>query len=333
MNNNRAFAEKEPSLFIVQTPFQAMCALNAIRQLKIEDYTISLHLHKNTAKRNKQTIELVERYGLKYSVAKTSPISLFKLIGLFFKRKGWFNRVFLGTHLYHDGYYYALKVMKRKGNLVLLDDGVATLSLLEGDYKTTGMSAIYMAMYKAIAKLRGIKLNNVFTVYKDILNPRWNIAFNNISLLRQFKSSSEEKIVYFIGTNNSGFIERRGVDEVAFKQMLYNVLKRMRAIYPSDKIIYIPHGRDKSTFVKDYCEEFGFEFRPLDVNVEIYILSQDIIPQSIYGFTSSALYNLKMIFPETKVKNIVMKLLTEKSPGIIGISDYYAKNGIPTLTV
>lgn len=334
-NNNCsiAFSEKEPSLFIVQTPFQAMCAINAIRQLKIENYELSLHLHPNTEKRNKQTIELADMYGLRYNVEKYKPIGFANLLGLLFKRRNRFNRVFLGTHLYHDGYYYALKMMKRKGNLVLLDDGVATLSLLEGDYKTTGMSAIYMAMYKAIAKLRGIKLNNVFTVYKDILNPRWNIAFNNISLLRQFKSSSEEKIVYFIGTNNSGFIERRGVDEVAFKQMLYNVLKRMRAIYPSDKIIYIPHGRDKSTFAKDYCEEFGFEFRPLDINVEIYILSQDIIPKSIYGFTSSALYNLKMIFPELEVKNIVMDLLAEKAPSITEITDYYENQGILTIKV
>ena len=322
---NKAFVEKEPSLFIVQTPFQAMCAINAIRQLRIEDYTISLHLHKNTAKRNKQTVELVERYGLKYKVAKTIPLNLFKLISLIFRRNGRFNRAFLGTHLYHDGYYYALKELKKGGNLVLLDDGVATLSLLEGDYNITGKSAVYMSVYKAVAKLRGIQLNNVMTVYKDISNPRWNIAFNNISLLRQSENQPVNNTVFFVGTNNSGFIERRGVDEVPFRQMLFHVLNEVRDIYQDCDIIYVPHGRDKSTFAKEMCQKNGIEYKALDINIENYILSLNLVPAAILGFTSSALYNLKMIFPETDIKNYVAKVLVDRSPDILDISCYYEK--------
>ena len=56
MSNNQAFAKEVPSLFIVETPFQAMCAINTIRQLNIEKYELLLHLHKTTEKRNKQTI-------------------------------------------------------------------------------------------------------------------------------------------------------------------------------------------------------------------------------------------------------------------------------------
>lgn len=333
MSNNSAFTEGEPSLFIIQTPFQAMCAINAIRQLKIEDYTISLHLHKNTAKRNKQTIELVERYGLKYKVAKTTQLNLFKLISLLFKSKGRFNRVFLGTHLYHDGYYYALKELKKGGNLVLLDDGVATISLLKGDYRTTGKSAVYMAIYKAAAKLRGINLNSVFTVYKDISNPQWNIATNNISLFCQSSHQSMNNIVFFIGTNNSGLIERRGVDEVSFRHMLFNVLKEVKNSYQDSDIIYVPHGRDESTFAKDICQEIGIEYKPLDINIENYILSLNIVPAAVLGFTSSALYNLKMIFPEIEVKNIVAKVLVDKSPNGSSILRFYEKQGIPTIIV
>lgn len=332
MNNNRAFSEGEPSLFIIQTPFQAMCAINAIRQLKIENYELSLHLHKNTGKRNMQTIELVERYGLKYNVAKTRPISLLMLLGLLFKRDGRFNRVFLGTHLYHDGYYYALKELKRGGNLVLLDDGVATLTLLKGDYTVTGKSAAFMSGYKAVARLLEININNVFTVYKGIDNSRWKIAFNDISNLRQTVKSDVEKVVFFIGTCNSKYVDKLGVSESDFKQMLSNVLNKVKMSNPDESIIYIPHGRDKSVFTKDICEEAGIEYKPLDLNIEDYILKLNITPHIIYGFTSSALYNLKMIFPESQVYNILTSLLTDKTPSIIGISDYYAKNGVPSIT-
>ena len=94
--NNLAFAEGKPSLFIVQTPFQAMCAINAIRQLKIDNYTLQLHLHKTTEKRNRQTTEIVERYGIKYQIEKNRPVSFFNRLGLLFNRKGCFNRVFWG---------------------------------------------------------------------------------------------------------------------------------------------------------------------------------------------------------------------------------------------
>lgn len=329
--SNLAFAEGVPSLFIVQTPFQAMCAVNAIRQLKIEDYRLTLHLHPQTEKRNRQTVGIVEMYGMEYTVIESRSIGIFERLGVLFCRKGKFCRVFLGTHLYHDGYFYALKAMRNRGNLVLLDDGIATLSFLKGEYKAKGRSAVTMAFHKAVASLRKITLNNVFTVYKDISNTAWNIAFNDISLLRQV-DSSEKKDVFFIGTNNSGFI-REGVDETAFKQTVYDVLKQVKAEYPHDKIIYIPHGRDKSTFVKEYCEELGVDYKPLDVSVESYILSSKLVPRAIYGFTSTALYNLKMLFPESEVNNLVMLLLTDSYPSVREASCYYEKQGIPAKAV
>lgn len=332
-NNNMAFLEGEPSLFIIQTPFQAMCAINAIRQLKIDDYELQLHLHRATENRNKQTVELVERYGLTYKVVKTVPIGFFKLIEIFYKRNGRFNRVFLGTHLYHDGYYYALKVLRERGNLVLLDDGTATLTLLKGDYKVTGKSAVYMSVYKAVAKLCKIKINNLFTVYKGVDHSIWNIAYNDISKLRQNVLPTTDRVVFFIGVCNSDYVERWGVPESDFKKMLSDILKRVKMSNPSDKIIYIPHGRDKSMFTKTICEEIEIEYKPSDVNVENYILSLNITPHIIYGFTSSALYNLKMIFPESNVLNIVTSLLSNVNHCISNVSAYYERQGIPTITV
>lgn len=334
-NHNSVFAERVPSLFIIQTPFQAMCAINAIRQLKIDDYTLSLHLHKTTEKRNKQTIEIVEMYGLKYHITDLKPISTQNRLRLLFNNNGTYNRVFLGTHLYHDGYYYSLKEMRRGGNLVLLDDGVSTIKMLNNGsyyYRIKGRSLFYHTINRAIASIRGIKLNNVFTVYKGISNPKWNISINDISYLRQSGLSTERKDVFFIGTNNSGFI-REGVNENSFKENLYNCLKKVKEKYPHDNITYIPHGRDKSSFAKEYCGEIGIEYKPLDVNVEIYILSLGYIPKAIYGFTSSALYNVKMIFPESDVKNIVLTILTDNTPSILNVSEYYEKQGVSTIIV
>lgn len=332
-NNSLAFVENVSSLFIVQTPFQAMCAINAIRQLKLENYTISLHLPSNTENRNKQTVELVEKYGLDYHIEKIKLVSVIKKLGLLISNTGKYNRVFLGTHLYHDGYYHALKEIKRGGSIVILDDGVATITLLKGGYKVTGKSIVYMAYYKAMASYRKVSVNNLLTVYKGIDNHKWNIAFNDISMLRHSKKGMERKNIYFIGTNNSKYITSYHVEEKDFKQILFDIFNKIKTVYPLEEIIYIPHGRDMSMFTKDLCEETGVIYKPLDVNIETYILSLDLVPRVVYGFTSSALYNLKMIFPESDVKNIVTKLLMEKTPGIMDISNYYEKQGITLIKV
>ena len=54
------------------------------------------------------------------------------------------------------------------------------------------------------------------------------------------------------------------------------------------------------------------------MNVEMYILQQQVIPKIIYGFTSSALFNLKKIFPSCKVINITLNY-----PNSVGALDYY----------
>lgn len=326
---NMAFAEGVPSLFIIQTPFQAMCAISAIRQLKIYDYDFSLHLHKKTENRNKQTIELVERYGVKYKIVNTRPIKVLERLSLLIDQKGNYNRVFLGTHLYQDGYYYALKELKRDGNLVLLDDGVATVSLLKKGYKITGISFIYMLWNKIVSHVRGVKNNNLFTVYKGITNPEWNISFNDISMLRENRTITEEGEVFFIGTNNSLFVDKYGVKEGEFKKLLDVVFTKIISDNPNYSIIYIPHGRDESVFAKDMCERMSIQYKPLTINIENYLLSLKNVPHAIYGFTSSALYNIKMLYPDTRVTNFLANILYEKEQSFLDISLYYEQQGIP----
>lgn len=331
MNYNDPFALNVPSLFIIQTPFQAMCAINTIRQLEIEDYCISLHLHVKTEKRNKQTIELLEKYSIPYTIFKGDSIGLIKRFWLLFSKTGTYKRVFLGAHLYHDGYYYALQKLQNNANLVHLDDGTATLDLLDGTYKITGRSLLYMAIYKAIASLRRIKLNNLFTVYKEVNSPKWNISYNDLSLFYQSGRDLEKGGVYFIGTNNSVYVTQYHVNQTDIRKKLREVLLNVKSKYPQENIVYIPHGRDNTLFAKEVCGEVGIEYKPLSINVEIYILSLGIMPKAVIGFTSSALYNLKMIFPDMDVVNVVISMLTDKNPSILSASNYYKKQGIPTI--
>ena len=64
--------------------------------------------------------------------------------------------------------------------------------------------------------------------------------------------------------------------------------------------------------------------------VELELLNQPNTPMAIYGYTSSALYNLKKIFPHTRVINVLMdgdenNIFYRR---YLMTSDYYMKNGI-----
>ena len=52
------------ALFIVYTPFQGICAINAIKQLQIDNYVFALY--KNFNSRQKQLETLLIKSGIKY---------------------------------------------------------------------------------------------------------------------------------------------------------------------------------------------------------------------------------------------------------------------------
>lgn len=57
------------------------------------------------------------------------------------------------------------------------------------------------------------------------------------------------------------------------------------------------------------------------------------VPLEIYGYTSSALVNLKMMFPTTRIVDMVFDVVTKSRKGdeIKLISDYYKTIGIQQL--
>ena len=68
--------------------------------------------------------------------------------------------------------------------------------------------------------------------------------------------------------------------------------------------------------------------------IEMELLTHKYNPLAILGFTSSALYNLKKIFPETRVVNV----LYERDDSNMAyqeykmLSDYYLNNGVELVT-
>ena len=328
--NNDAFAMHEPSLFVLQSPFQIFCAAAAIRHFEITEYEVLLVLPDEEV-RNHQALSVIEKLGIHYKIVNGARISNRYRLMLPFEIDGKYRRAFLGFFAFEDGYYHCLKHLKHGGSLVLLDDGNITITLLKKGFSPRGRERFIYKYYSWLLTLRGVSKNNLFTVYDGISNPRWHIEINDLSILNNKKGDTNQKNVFIVGTNSMSYYPSLRGGEEEYKNMLNMNLNQIREKYHDETIIYIPHGREISNYPSEYCSKYAIRYQKLDMNIELYMLDQVTPPKAIYGYTSSALFNLKKIFPQTEVVNIMPE--ENESPlyeEMKDISDYYETQGIKT---
>ena len=173
------------------------------------------------------------------------------------------------------------------------------------------------------------------TIYTDITNPKYNIEELSLYSIFSPQGKRPEKDVIVVGTNAVIYCKGRGISERALTAKQRELIKQLTKEYPDEQIVYIPHGKDKSEYAQQLCQEYGCEFRRTDLPIEMELVHQPFAPKAIYGFTSSALYNLKKIYPSTRVVNILY-VSNKEAQGYISyrkLSDYYEKNGIELVEI
>ena len=241
---NLAFAESIPSLFILTSPLQVICAIEAIKKYKIDIYKIILVLEEDI--RNQQVFELLSNYGLEYEISNCT----YKRFTVLKRRRNKYKRVFIGDPRDTRQIYNALIRCSDGANIVMMDDGDDNVFMLKG-YSFVKTKSIRTRMstffYNKIATyLRGISYGkDLFTIYSNIPNDNYRIEPNKFD----YFSKSIENIVkpygvYFIGTNHNRFCEPQNYPLNDVVMGLETILIKLKKDYPDEKIFYIPHGRD-----------------------------------------------------------------------------------------
>ena len=326
-----------PSVFVVTSPFQALCAIAAIRQLEITDYKMFLYVPRSDP-RNSQTIKLLKDNDIEYTLYKTYSFLntflnyRFKL-GAICRRKNHYLRLFVGDFRNYMQLYIGANYVSNSSSLIYLDDGNVTIALLK-DQITNPLSGLNKLLFTIISKYRNITpFKNMMTIYDDIPNTKYHISPLNLSYAirgKKNKSSEGGKGVFVVGTNIKLYCLAMQYKYDDYVNKLDEIMYRLRLEYPKEPVIYIPHGRDTSEDAQDICHRYGCEFRKLDVMVEIELLRLSYSPLAVYGFTSSALYTLKKLYPDIKVVNILFD--GDKNNGYykeyLVTSKYYERNGI-----
>ena len=326
-----------PSVFVVCSPFQALCAIATIRQLKIEDYKLIACFIKGDS-RNEQLKKIFADWCVDYVPRQlwrfpfnVVPSMIFILHAIK-HRHGKYNRLFLGDFRDHKLFYIGCRYVSDAASVVYLDDGNVTISLLQGLIPDPAFGKDEMVI-KTTSKFRKMDLfKHYLTIYNDIPNLKYNISRLDLSgiILNNQGGDMARHGVYIVGTNIDPYCSVLNYSHEMFMKKLEKLIVGICDEYPSEAIVYIPHGRDESNYARNLCLKYDCVFHKADVMVELELLNQPNTPMAIYGYTSSALYNLKKIFPHTRVINVLMdgdenNIFYRR---YLMTSDYYMKNGI-----
>lgn len=326
------FAKHTPSVFVLCSPFQILCAIAAIKQLEIVTYKLFLLLKRNNV-RNEQAISLLETFNIPYK--RLPYLTRFNfwssVIKAYSQRRNEYKRLFVGDFRNVSQLYAGLRFVSDNSNVVILDDGNATISILNG-VLTEPVPKIHVSLLNMITKRRKVVYDqNFLTIYSDIANKNFKINklyLDKVSCNDNFEKSL--KNVYIVGTKVNGFCNALDIPVNTFIQKLGELMHYLRVRFPDETIYYIPHGRDNNDFGEKLCQQYGCVYSRPDMMIEMELLNLPNPPKAIYGYTSTALYTLKKLFPASKVVNILFDL-SEENPAYKrkkSITEYYLRNGI-----
>lgn len=329
-----AFQKGIPSVFVISSPFQALCLVSAIRNLEISDYKVVVI----SSDRDVQIQSVLNHYNLHYIIRYSGwhrwRMRLYRMTS-FIHRKSRYMRLFLGDFRSIDLLYFGLQYVADKSPIVYLDDGNASIALFKGIAYAKPFGPIDERLIKGISKSRGLVFQKYhYSIYSMQNVVGFIVEHNSLSILRKSEDIAMSETIVFVGTNTERYCETMNIPENQFLLSLKQLLIDIRKNNPNRKIVYIPHGADHSENINRICMDLQIDFCRINVPIELYFLDKNS-PSCIYGFGSSAIYNLKQMFPEACSCNVLVvppnaleSYYRKKS-----IADYYLECGIEQITI
>lgn len=318
-----------PTLFVLSgSPFQAMCMIEAIHTFEIRDYKVLLCLSHSELPRKKQVEELLKKSSITYNIESvdfkiTKAERLKTLIPDIHKYK----LAFVGDCNNELLIFKAFRYISDGGTIVYLDDGIATIQFFNGLCQLNYKLKKY---YSFLSKLRNICFDKYFfTIYHDLSdNKHQNIPNNFKHLTTHKKSCGMLRNIIVLGTCTDDYCRMERISVKDFLSAQKKLMLEIKHTYPDENIIFVPHGRDIYMETKQDCEDLGIKYQPTSISIEMYILECPFAPVAIYGYTSSALFNLNLILPQSEIVNITFAGNTPLNNRIDITSEYYARHGI-----
>jgi hypothetical protein len=299
------------NLFIVESPFQLISAIEASKYFNNEESLFVIKYNKNYTnikqlKMIKDLFDLTNVLEIKSFFSNAdSNIQLFLLLRKFAQEKMVFNKIFIGEYRsFHMRKFFDYFT---ESEAYCLDDGNITYQIFQlikdkkdeyyfdNGFKGLLKKNLY-TLQLILFGLNGLEIKReikLFTCF-DISKENGHIIHNFSNIKKEYKISDSKKIVYFYGA----YLEVVGISkekQIEFLEQAVNLFKKLDL-----EIIYLPHrleSEDKLSLIRN---KLDLEIRKSEFPAEIQLLVDGFIPQYIASFASSVLVSLPKIFPEIK---------------------------------
>lgn len=324
---NFSLEQEVPSVFIVCSPFQILCAIEAIHEFRISEYKFILCLIEDI--RNQQVFNVMQKFNIQYEIVWLHNLGIKDLIQILAPGKSTFHRAFLGDF---DSLWLnvvAIRYLSKNSDIVYIDDGTRIIPYLRRQSTITHNKLFYI--YSFIRKIKNIRDKGVFfTLFSDVADTKFLCKTNNFNNITKLLSKNgNNKNVYIIGTNINIYCQKLKYNKEDYKKYLENLFKYLKKKYPSDKLFYIQHGRDQNTYLEEFCDKYGFEFIRPKITVELLMVDLPYAPYAVYAYTSTALFTIKKMFPSALVYNVLCERTEDSFYDIyLETSKYFEKHGV-----
>lgn len=286
-------------VFYVESPFQLIQVYEAILFYRIKPDEYKLIIRQNDSKNNNsQIIAVIDVLGLQneqFIYAGKSFISKIKVVFYILKLVKKTDRVFIG-----DEFGIVFRILKKILNskqIVLLDDGVATLkSITRSEF-------------------------NRFSIFKNASQP--NIEQNTFSSLAAKISSdnSGEKVSLVIG---SKLVEVGICTKVTYIELL----QKMISLLGESNILYIPHRDESEENISFYEKAFSFEVYRNVLPIELIGLELKADLNQVVSTISTALFTMPLIYKDAEFFSVRLldDQIQNRKAAVLNIYDEIQKN-------
>lgn len=338
------------NLYVVESPLQALCALEVALGKENESHAIIVRVSRGGRLRNdKQILDIVSKIEWDFKsvirhrfynnriVNSIEDKNYLLDISKVFKNR--VCRLYIGE--FRSPFMHMVRVAVKAPQVFLLDDGAASVKIIN-NYIDNGYYYPYDSFYPT-NKLKKIIFKIIYGKYIDfsIMNRKLRMltafsseennniektVFKNIKVLFNEKKEIDNSLVYYYGSKYS---------EVAIINLEYEIyfLKKVFTFYSNrGKVVtYFAHRDESQEKLKRISKEIGFEVVVPNVLAELYLLKSHVLPIEVSGAYTSILNNTKLIFPEISVRSFKLsseEVCRERKVDINLVYDYYRSIGI-----
>lgn len=284
------------TVFVIYSPFQAICVYEAIAKYKIESPDIFC-LGGYYLQKNGKTPLLLKELGLSFQVLELSSYHNLFVELLKKRNKNQYERCFIGDFFDPNLRLFASLSLTHNGSLYFLDDGASTLTAINTKRPLSIPSLRVKVKYIIPQMLSLLKRHN--KKFFSIFDTEGGDKNELIAIRNRYSHNQQQgKGVFIIGTTYKGFKNSK---------TFFSLLEKTINCYkdPQQEIFYSPHrAAVDDVTIKDICSKYGVHYIVGDYCVEVDYIKNNYNPSIIVGFGSTALFTLRKIFPDSSIYSV-----------------------------